>query len=96
MLKQGTTTRNAKQIAESVAELGATLNIGAQYGSRTTDIMASSLTENLGSMLDIAVDVLPILSSRRMSWISGRRAPIPASSRASGCTSRFIRATRAR
>jgi len=58
MLKQGTASRNAKQIAESVAELGATLNVNAQYGSRTTDLMASSLVENLDAVLDIAADVL--------------------------------------
>jgi zinc protease len=58
MLKQGTATRGARQIAEAVAELGATLNIGAQYGGRTTDIGASTLTDNLDPLLDIVADVL--------------------------------------
>jgi len=58
MLKQGTPSRNARQIAEAVAELGATLNIGAQYGARSTDITVSTLTENLDPLLDILADVL--------------------------------------
>ncbi len=58
MLKQGTKTRNARQIAESIAELGAFLNVYAGWGSRTTHVNTSALTESLDPLLELTADVL--------------------------------------
>jgi zinc protease len=58
MLKQGTAKRSARQIAESIAEIGAGLNVAAQYGDRFTRVYGSSLTENLDPLLDLTADIL--------------------------------------
>jgi predicted Zn-dependent peptidase len=58
MLKQGTKTRNSRQIADQLSELGASVNVAAEYGARSTHIYASALTENLDAMLDIFGDIL--------------------------------------
>jgi zinc protease len=58
MLRQGTAKRNARQIAESIAELGAGLNVMAQYGDRFTRVYGSALSENLDPLLDLTADIL--------------------------------------
>jgi len=58
MLKQGTKTRTSRQIAEQISELGAGLNASAGWGSRTTSVSGGTLSENLGSLLEIMSDVL--------------------------------------
>lgn len=58
MLRMGTKTRNAKQIAEALSELGATLNVEAAYGSRYTRLVATTLSENIDPVLDIMADLL--------------------------------------
>ena len=58
MLKMGAGKRNSKEIADALSELGASINVVAQSGARTTHIYASTLTENLDPLLDILSDVL--------------------------------------
>jgi zinc protease len=48
MLKEGTTTRSSKQIAEDIERLGATINVTAPFGSDTATLTASGLSDNLG------------------------------------------------
>jgi zinc protease len=58
MLSQGTTTRTSLQIAEQVSELGAGLSVSSPWGSATTRMYASSLSENLDPLLAIMADEL--------------------------------------
>ena len=55
MLNQGTTTRTATQIAEDIAQLGASLSIGSTMDSST--ITTSSLARNFPAALGILADV---------------------------------------
>jgi predicted Zn-dependent peptidase len=57
-LKLGTRTRSARQIAESLAELGASLNVNASYGSPYTRVTLSALTDQLDAVLELFADVL--------------------------------------
>jgi predicted Zn-dependent peptidase len=56
LMRLGTKTRSAKDIADQIAELGATLNIGAGQGEGTISI--SSLTENFDATLALMTDIL--------------------------------------
>lgn len=56
IMRLGTKTRDSKQIAERIAELGAGLSVGG--GDRDFVIQFSTLTENLDAVLDLAMDVL--------------------------------------
>jgi zinc protease len=56
MLRLGTKTRDSRQIAETIAELGA--GIGFSIGDRTATVRLSSLIENLDAVLDLATDML--------------------------------------
>jgi zinc protease len=58
MLKEGTTTRSSKQIAEDIERLGATINISAPFGSDTATLTASGLSDNLGEWMNLAADIL--------------------------------------
>lgn len=58
MLKMGAGKRTAKEIAEALSELGASINVQADSGARSTHIYASTLIENLDALLDILSDVL--------------------------------------
>ncbi|HET8550217.1 MAG TPA: pitrilysin family protein [Bryobacteraceae bacterium] len=58
MMRLGTKTRSAKEIAETLTELGASLYLNAQYGTRTTHLYATALSENLDPLLDLMADVL--------------------------------------
>jgi zinc protease len=58
MLKQGTKTRDAKQIAEAISELGASVNVVAEAGARSTHFYATSLTDKFDQLLEIAADLL--------------------------------------
>jgi zinc protease len=55
MLDEGTTTRNALQIADEVAQLGAALQTGSSMDAST--ISARSLTKNFAAVLDLVADV---------------------------------------
>ena len=55
MLNEGTATRNALQLADEVAQLGANLSTGSSMDS--TQITASSLRRNFPALLEIVADV---------------------------------------
>src|SRR5688572_13449889 len=56
MLDEGTTTRNALQIADEVAVLGGSLGTGSSMDSST--VTARSLSRNFGPLLNIVSDVV--------------------------------------
>ncbi len=55
MLDEGTATRNALQIADQVAQIGATLATGSSMDASTVSTRA--LKKNFGAALDLAADV---------------------------------------
>jgi predicted Zn-dependent peptidase len=58
LLREGTTTRKSKDIAEQMDTLGATLTSGSGLSSFTSVITTSGLVENLDPSLDIFADVV--------------------------------------
>ena len=58
MLREGTRTRNSKQLAEQVDALGATLNANAGLASLATTVSASGLTDNFDQIMELFADVL--------------------------------------
>ncbi len=58
MLKEGTSTRSSKQIAEQSDELGATIGAQAPWASETASFTASGLSDNASQWIPLAVDVL--------------------------------------
>jgi zinc protease len=55
MLDEGTATRNALQIADEVAQLGASLGIGSSMDATTLSVR--SLSKNFGAAVDVLADV---------------------------------------
>ncbi len=58
LLRDGTKTRNSKQIAEQVDSLGATLGANSSLSSPTSNVVASGLTENLDQIMELFADVI--------------------------------------
>src|SRR5215467_8623884 len=58
MLTQGSKTKTSVQIAEQLAQLGASLNAASGFGSAVTVISASGLKDNFDEWLALANDVL--------------------------------------
>ena len=58
MLNQGTASRNSRQIAEDVEGMGASISATAAFGSSTTAITASGLSETFPQMMALAADIL--------------------------------------
>jgi len=58
MLREGTKTKTSLQIAEETAQLGASLNSTSGFGSSTTVINASGLSDNFEQWFALANDVL--------------------------------------
>ncbi len=58
MLKEGTTTRSSKQIAEEMERLGASIGASAPWGSNSANISASGLSDNTGQWLNLAADMI--------------------------------------
>jgi zinc protease len=56
LIRMGTKTRSSKDIADTLAELGASLGIGSGQGEAT--VFLSSLTENFDQALALLTDVL--------------------------------------
>jgi predicted Zn-dependent peptidase len=56
MLRLGTKTKDSKQIAENIAELGA--GIGFSIGDRTATVRFSTVTENLDAVVELVTDML--------------------------------------
>jgi zinc protease len=58
MLREGTKTRTSRQIAEEVDGLGATLNAVSGFGSASTFVNVSGLSDNFDRWFALATDVL--------------------------------------
>ena len=58
MLKEGTTTRSSKQIAEQSDELGAMIGAQAPWASETATFTASGLSDNAAQWIPLASDIL--------------------------------------
>ncbi|HEY6045550.1 MAG TPA: pitrilysin family protein [Pyrinomonadaceae bacterium] len=58
LLREGTTTRKSKDIAEQVETLGATLQTTSGLSNLTSNVTMFGLTENLDQMLDIYSDIV--------------------------------------
>jgi zinc protease len=58
MLREGTKTKNSVQIAEQSAQLGAQISASAGFGSSSTVINASGLSDNFDQWLALTNDVL--------------------------------------
>ena len=58
MLDQGTKTRMSKQIAEQIDSLGASLSASSGFGSGSTILAASGLSDTFEQWFALAVDVL--------------------------------------
>jgi len=58
LLREGTTKRSSKDIAEQVDSLGATLNSNSGFSSMTSTVSASGLVENLDQTFDLFADVI--------------------------------------
>lgn len=58
MLREGTKTRNSRQIAEEVDKLGATLGATSGFGSTAASITASGLSDNFDQWFGLMADVL--------------------------------------
>lgn len=58
MLREGTKTRNSRQIAEEVDKLGATLGAISGFGSTAATISASGLSDNFDQWFGLMTDML--------------------------------------
>jgi zinc protease len=58
MLTTGAGKRNAREIAERISDLGATLQVAAPHASRFTTLNASALSENLDPLLELISDLI--------------------------------------
>ena len=58
LLREGTTKRSSKDIAEQVDALGATLTANSGLSSMTSTVSTSGLVENLDQALDLFADVI--------------------------------------
>jgi len=58
MLREGTKTKTSVQIAEQAAQLGAEISASAAFGSSSTIVNASGLSDNLDQWLALTNDVL--------------------------------------
>jgi zinc protease len=57
LLREGTKTRNSRQIAEQSDTLGASLVTGSSLSAITSTVGASGLTENLDAIMELFADV---------------------------------------
>src|SRR5262245_55456181 len=58
LMREGTTTRNSRKIAEESETLGATLSVSSSFGSSAATLTASGLTDNFEKWFALATDVL--------------------------------------
>ena len=86
VLDKGTTTRNAIQLAEEVAQIGAALSTGT---SRDATTISASLSRNFPAALALVADVAlrPSFPGKRSSAFGRRRLPISLQQRATRCRS---------
>ena len=58
LVREGTSKRSSKEIAEQVDALGATLNSNSGFSSMTSTVTTSGLVENLDQAFDLFADVI--------------------------------------
>ncbi len=58
LLREGTTKRSSKDIAEQVDSIGATLNSNSGFSNMTSIVSTSGLVENLDQTFDLFADVI--------------------------------------
>ena len=58
MLREGTATRNSKQISEQIDTLGATFFASAPYGDEAANVGASGLSDNVDTWFPLVADLL--------------------------------------
>jgi len=58
MVREGTKSRTSIQIAEEIDRLGASLSVGASFGSPDAVLSAAGLSDNFDAWFAVAVDVL--------------------------------------
>jgi predicted Zn-dependent peptidase len=58
LMREGTRTRNSRQIAEEVELLGASVNASSGFGSSAATVSASGLSDNFDKWFALATDVL--------------------------------------
>ena len=58
LLREGTKTRNSKQIAEQVDSLGGSLGAGSGLSALTSNITASGLTDNFDQLMELFADII--------------------------------------
>lgn len=58
MLREGTTTRSAREIAEELETVASFVNVGAGASSPSVSAFASTLTEHVDRTLDIVADII--------------------------------------
>ena len=73
MLQEGTSTRSSQQMADQIANLGATLNTSA--GAEAARINVSSLKANFGKSLELVADLArnPVFSATEVERLKGSR-----------------------
>ena len=84
LLREGTKSRNSRQIAEQADSLGATLNANSGLSSLTSNVSASGLTENFDQIMELFAEVvlspsfpaeeLNKLKTRAMAQLRSQRA----------------------
>jgi zinc protease len=77
MLEEGTKTRTSKQIAEQIDSLGASLSSSAGFGSGSTILSASGLSDTFEQWFALATDVLlhPNFPADELVQYKGRAKP---------------------
>src|SRR5262249_44405471 len=58
MMREGTKTRNSRQIAEEVETLGSAVSVTSGFGSSAATLSASGLSDNFDKWFALATDVL--------------------------------------
>jgi zinc protease len=76
-LTEGTKTRTSKQIAEQIDSLGASLSAFAPFGSGSTVLTASGLSDNFDQWFALTTDVLlhPSFPTEELAQYKGRAKP---------------------
>jgi zinc protease len=74
MLREGTKTRSAVEIAQQIDQLGAAMGGGAGFGSAATTFSASGLSDNFEEWFALAVDLLlnPTFPEKELATLKGR------------------------
>jgi zinc protease len=85
MLREGTKTRNSVQIAEEIAQLGASVSASSSFGSSATVISASGLSDNFEKWFTITNDLLlnPSFPAEELNRFKSRLKPQIAQQRTS-------------